>query len=122
MGRRINSKQKGKRGELELCQWLRENWGALARRSQQYKGTADSADVDFPEMPLHFECKRTESLSVYKALDQAAADCGDKLPVVAHRRSRRDWVFILNASDVLRLADVITKWKDRTDDTDFDSD
>lgn len=107
----INSKKKGKRGELELCQWLRENWGVLASRSQQYKGSTDSADLDFPEMPLHFECKRTESLSVYKAMEQAAADCGDKIPVVAHRRSRKDWLFVLNASDVLRLADVIAKWQ-----------
>ena len=108
---RINSKQKGKRGELELAEWLRDNWGAEARRGQQFKGTPDSPDISFPEMPFHFECKRTESISLYAAYEQARADAGDRIPVVAHRRSRKPWLFILSADDVVRFAEILTNWR-----------
>ena len=54
-----NSKRKGKRGELELVKLLHSLGFADARRAQQYKGTADSCDVECPEsLPrIHFECK-----------------------------------------------------------------
>jgi len=107
MARRINSRQKGACGERELAEWLRENLGVEARRGVQFSGSADSPDVVTSLAGVHFECKRTESLSVYKAMDQAAADCGGNIPVVAHRRSRRDWLFIINAADLLKLCETV---------------
>ena len=98
----INSRSKGKRGELEAAALLREH-GFEAHRGQQFSGGADSQDLVHNVPATHFEIKRTESLNVYKALDQAQADAGDNTPIVLHRRSQREWVAILPAADLLTL-------------------
>jgi hypothetical protein len=103
----INSRQKGKRGELELVEFLRER-GVAARRGQQFSGGADSPDVVTALEDVHFEAKRVEAGNPYQWLDQAIADAGDKIPVVAHRRNRRDWIAII------RLADLVAILKGRT--------
>ena len=93
---KINSRDKGKRGELELVAYLKEEHGyAEARRGQQFKGGTDSPDV--VGVPgLHFECKRVEALSVYAAFAQACRDSGPaSIPVVAHRRNGKPWLAIL---------------------------
>lgn len=107
MRKRINSRNKGKRGELELAAYLREH-GFLARRGQQFKGSPESPDVlGLPGH--HVECKRVEALSLYNALAQAARDAGsDEIPLVAHRRNGRShhplpWVAILKLDDYLNL-------------------
>lgn len=110
---KINSKKKGSRGELELCHWLKENMGIEAERSQQYCGNVDAPDVILKGFPdLHIECKRTEALSIYKAMEQASVDCKHKLPMVAHRRSRKDWLFIVNAKDLTRLVEMFQTKKE----------
>jgi len=54
---------------------------------------------------LHVECKRTEKLALYDAIDQARRDAAEmQIPIVAHRRSRHRWVAILDLRDFLRLA------------------
>ena len=60
------SRNKGKRGELELSHVLQE-YGFDARRGQQYAGI--NGDADVVGVPgLHIECKRVEALNVEKAL------------------------------------------------------
>lgn len=100
----INSRTKGKTGELELAKLLREH-GFEARRGQQFSGGTDSPDVVCDALPdIHLECKRVEAGSLYKWLEQAKCDAGpDKIPVVAHRRSREDWVAILPLSMFLEI-------------------
>lgn len=98
----MNSRQKGKRGELELSRFLRDR-GYDARRGAQYKGGTDSPDV-VGLSGVHIECKRTERLELYDALDQSRRDAGDgEIPVVMHRRNNCDWVCILRLDDFLRL-------------------
>lgn len=97
----VNSKQKGKRGELEFCTYLRER-GIAARRGQQFSGSPDSPDV-VSDLPVHWEIKYTEKLRIYPAIEQAKADCGGVMPVVAHRASRKRWLAILDMDDFLRL-------------------
>lgn len=99
-----NSREKGKRGELELAAFLRER-GFEARRGQQFSGGSDSPDVVCPAMfGLHLECKRTERLQLYAALTQARDDAGaDKIPVVAHRQNGKEWVAILPLDKFLEL-------------------
>jgi hypothetical protein len=90
----VNSRQKGKRGELEACHYLKEQFGISAIRSQQYCGRGgDSADIISAELPtLHFEIKRVQALNMDKAMEQAKADCPDgKVPVVMHRKDRQPW-------------------------------
>ena len=97
---KINSRDKGKRGELELAAFLKGYGYDDARRGQQFKGGTDSPDV--VGVPgLHFECKRVEALSVYAAFAQACRDSGPaSIPVVAHRRNGtkacpKPWLAIL---------------------------
>lgn len=98
------SRSKGKRGELELSHELQRLGFQAAHRSQQYCGMASSADViGLPS--VHIECKRTESLSLYTAYEQAVRDSAGSsdLPVVMHRRSRRSWLVIMSLSDWAKL-------------------
>ncbi len=89
----MNSNRKGKVGEREWRDQLREAGFLKSYRSQQYCGTADSSDVICPELPtLHFEVKRVETLNIYSAIEQAQQDCGQKLPVVAHRKNGKQWL------------------------------
>lgn len=98
----INSKQKGKRGELEWRDMLRQ-YGHEARRGQQFSGSPDSPDVVCETLPYHFEVKRTQKINVYEALSQAKKDCGNKIPIVAHKRNFEDWVVIMDGHDFMKL-------------------
>lgn len=99
-----NGRAKGKRGELEFAHLL-EGLGCEARRGVQYSGGADSPDVVCPSIPsVHFEVKRTEKFYLYKALEQAMNDAGDKkLPIVVHRQNGQQWVAVMNVTDLMTL-------------------
>ena len=99
----INSRTKGKVGELELAHYLTE-CGFPSRRGQQFKGGAGSPDVLAQGLEdFHIECKRVEKGTVYEWLSQAKAEAGGKIPVVMHRRSRKEWVAILPLDKFLLL-------------------
>jgi len=100
-----NSIQKGKRGEREFCKEVLIPAGYNdARRGVQYKGGPDSPDIDCKSLSsLHFEVKRVERLSLEKALSQAITDAGDKIPVVASKKNRGEWIISLRASDFMRI-------------------
>jgi Holliday junction resolvase len=97
------SRDKGKRGERELVNWLKDH-GYAARRGQQFQGSPDSPDVICDELgKYHIEVKRRETLSLYPAIDQAADDAGeDQTPVVFHRRNGKPWLVIQRAEDWLK--------------------
>lgn len=100
----INSKQKGKRGELELAHYLTEH-GFEARRGQQFKGTPDSPDVICEELgAFHIECKRVEKLNIDNAMRQSIEDAGeDHIPLVMHRKNKEKWKVTLLLDDFLKL-------------------
>lgn len=103
----VNGKQKGKRGELDARDHVTEVLGLLkgqVYRSQQYCGRGeDSADIVGLD-GIHMEVKRTEKLALYKALDQAIADSKNgNIPVVLHRKNRREWVVIVRLTDLPEL-------------------
>src|SRR5258708_19604961 len=91
----MNSKMKGKVGELEFVHYLKER-GYEARRGQQFQGGNDSPDViGLPGH--HVEVKRTEALRLHDALAQANRDAAaGTVPLVAYRRNRAGWVAILD--------------------------
>ena len=82
----INSKEKGKRYERHVASLFR-NVGYEARRSQQYAGINNDADV--VGVPLiHIECKHNERLNLYDAIAQSKRDAKDgEVPVVIHRKN-----------------------------------
>lgn len=95
----INSKQKGKRGELELVHEFRK-YGYETARSVQYNGKAEDGQPDVVGLKgIHVECKYTNAFRLYNAIRQAKNDTAatgrDELPVVFHRKSREDWVAIM---------------------------
>jgi len=101
------SRNKGKRGERELAAELQRLFGVTARRGVQYSGGADSPDVVSDFDGVHFEVKRTERLSLYPAMKQAAADAGEKIPVVCHRQNNKGWLVIVRLNDLPKLAATI---------------
>jgi hypothetical protein len=95
----MNSCEKGKRGERAWRDELVAN-GYDARRGRQFSGTPDSPDVVCPQLSaFHFEVKSVERLNVNEAMAQAVEDAGDKIPVVAHKRNRGEWLVTMRASD-----------------------
>lgn len=96
------SRDKGKRGELEIASILR-SYGYDCKRGQQYHGGGDSPDVTgLPR--VHIEVKRTERLDLYGALAQACRDAEKgNLPVVVHRRNDCPWVVIMELDDWMAL-------------------
>jgi Holliday junction resolvase len=93
----MNSREKGKRGERQWRDELRAQ-GYAARRGQQFSGSPDSPDVVSEDLPwIHFEVKAVERLNIEDAMEQARRDCGDKIPIVAHRRSFRAWLVTMTA-------------------------
>lgn len=96
------SRDKGKRGEREVAGLLRCH-GFDSRRGVQYQGGPDSPDV--VGLPgFHIEVKRTERLSIYPAMDQAADECkAGEVPVVFHRTNGSYWLTIIEAEQFLRM-------------------
>ena len=99
----INSKSKGKRGELELSRKLKE-YGYNCRRTAQYCGnTGDASDVvGLPK--IHIECKRNEKLNVYDAMSQSIHDAKDgESPTVMWRKNNCEWLVTMRLSDWIEM-------------------
>ncbi|MEG0379219.1 MAG: hypothetical protein RR614_12140 [Eubacterium sp.] len=85
----INSRNKGKRGELEFAKVCRSYGYEDSRRGQQYSGLEGEDVVGLPG--IHIEVKRVESLNIEKAMQQSIRDAGDLIPIVAHRKNHEGW-------------------------------
>ena len=101
---KINSRNKGKTGELELASRLREEGFPEVRRSQQYAGYNGDADlVGLPE--IHVEVKRVERLNIHDAMDQSVRDSEKtgETPAVFHRKNNTPWLVTMRLDDWLDL-------------------
>ena len=99
----INSKQKGKKGEIELVHKLQEFGYDNVRRSQQYAGMYGDADLVNLD-GIHIECKRVEKLNLYNAMSQSIHDSKpDEFPAVFHRRNYCDWLVTMRLDDWIQL-------------------
>ena len=98
----INSKQKGKNGELEIVHIMKQH-GYDARRSVQYAGANGDADViGIPH--LHLEVKRVERLNLYDAMAQSIHDAREgEIPVVMHRKNHCKWLITLHLDDFMEI-------------------
>lgn len=106
----INSRSKGKRGELEWVHFLKAH-GINARRGQQYAGGSDSPDV-ISDLALHFEVKRLEKLNIEKACEQATRDAKGKQWAVAHRRNKGQWRVTVDAKLFIELIRFFIEYND----------
>lgn len=100
----VNSKQKGKRGENEICRVLKQ-YGFDCRRSVQYNGKAEEGQADIVGLTgIHAEIKRVERLNLYDAMAQAIHDAKDgELPTVFHRKNHSEWLVTMRLPDWMDL-------------------
>jgi Holliday junction resolvase len=106
----LKSKTKGKVGEREVAELLRE-FGFNARRGQQFAGGGDSPDVVSDMEGFHIEVKRTgKQTDIFAALEQAKRDRkknADGSPaedaLVFHRKNNKDWIVAMDAREFMRL-------------------
>lgn len=98
----MNSRTKGKRGELEAAHVLKKH-GYDTRRGQQFAGI--NGDADVVGLPyIHLEIKRVEKLNIDDALQQSIRDARDaEIPVVMHRRNRTEWKVTMLFEDWINL-------------------
>lgn len=105
----VNSRQKGKRGELDLCHALKAVMGWTARRSQQFCGDSGDSDVVIEEHPsLFIECKLVQALNLTAVMKLAVEQAQEKLPAVFHRRDREEWLVTIRLIDLPRLVQTLT--------------
>ena len=110
----MNSRDKGKRGELAWRDKLIEQ-GYEARRGQQHAGGGDSPDVVHNVPGVHYEVKWVEALNHHDAMDQARRDAPPgHMAFVAFRRNtpktgprgvtcRGEWFIMMSAEDQFTL-------------------
>lgn len=112
MGRQ--SREKGKRGEREVAQALRD-LGFDARRTQQYAGSDGTADIRSSITGTHWEVKRYARIASLRFLEQAQRDAhpGD-VPVVACREDGGPWVIQVQLQDLPDLARKIVAALERS--------
>lgn len=101
----VNSKQKGKRIELEIAHWLQEHGLPSARRTQQFngKGLGSLSDIVAPDdLPTwHIECKGMQSpclnrSTLTKWVEQIKRDCPEALqPVILNKANGKPIIAIL---------------------------
>lgn len=105
----MNSKRKGKEGELALVRKIKE-YGYDVRRSQQFAGINHDADVVGIDH-LHIECKYMANGhgSAYEWLDQAIRDKrDDEIPVVMHKKVSKEhrgysWLVTMTIDDFMKI-------------------
>jgi hypothetical protein len=98
----LNSRSKGKKGEQEFInQHLRPHWPKAARNIDQTKDDKrDCVNV----AGVHWQIKRTETLRVWAAIEQAESEAAaTDTPVVAFRRNRSRWYCIVDADELVAL-------------------
>ena len=103
----MNSRNKGKRGELELAKLLK-TYGYDTRRGVQYSGI--NGDADVVGLPgIHLEVKRVEKLNIDNAMNQSIRDAryGEK-PTVVHRKNGKQWLVTMPLIDWM---EIYQKWE-----------
>lgn len=111
MKKKINSRSKGKTGELELAHYLTAR-GYPARRGQQFSGGGDSPDIVCPALEaigVHPEVKRVERLNIELAMDQCIRDSGGlaSIHAVFHRKNGRPWLVTMPLDELLSLIEPL---------------
>lgn len=92
---------KGRRGELELAEILKERGFAAVPGAALNFGQ----EADVTGLPgIHIEVKRHERLEIsrwYQQAQQDAARMKDGKPAVIYRQNRRPWMIVMTLSNFL---------------------
>lgn len=88
------SRNKGQRGERELCSMLSDELGTIVKRnlSQTRAGGADCVEIPGWSVEIKFQ----ETLNVFSWFDQCVRQCkhGEN-PVLFYRKSRQKWTAMM---------------------------
>lgn len=103
----VNSRAKGARAERLLCQELREKLGWDCRRSQQFCGAGETADLLIEGVPLFVESKMVEALSIHPVMERAVREAGTKPAVVCHKKKRTGWLVTMRMEDWLAISRLV---------------
>lgn len=114
---KINSKQKGKAGELEFAHKCAEYGFNKVHRTAQTNGKLEQSLADCEGLEgIHIEVKRVEALNIDKAMEQSIRDLKTKkekkLPVVFHRKNHKKWKATMELDDWFKLYKSWLKDKD----------
>lgn len=94
------SRDKGKRGELEARDAVREHWHSPHCHRSAQAGGSFAADLLKGPPGLHLEVKRYAKIAALRFLDQAIQDSGcGATPVVLLKEDRGEWCFLLRMRD-----------------------
>ena len=104
----LNSRQKGKRGELEARNQVRAHWNAPdCIRSAQGAG-AYAPDLLHAGIDVHCEVKNVARLGCEKFMQQAERDKeADVLAVVLMKQTRGEWCVMIRLKDSVRFSEMI---------------
>lgn len=102
----INSKAKGKKGELYVVNQFKQ-YGYKCRRTSQYCGKTGKADdiegIDY----IHAEVKFVEKLNLDNAMNQAIRDSlksdREAMPTVFHKKNYQDLLVSMRFKDWIQL-------------------
>ena len=102
----MNSKKKGKRGELYVVNKFKE-YGYECNRTAQFKGNTGRADdiegIDY----IHAEVKFVEKLNLSEAMNQAIRDslASDRnaMPTVFHKKNYEELMVTMRFDDWIKL-------------------
>lgn len=112
----LNSKAKGKRGELLWAKLCREHGFEEVRRTAQFCGSSGEA-ADCIGLPyIHQEVKFSEHLNIREAMRQAIRDCKAEnkgnIPIVAHKKNGRPWLVTLTAEGFFEIYKGYLKYQE----------
>jgi len=93
----MNVRAKGSAGEREFCSWLKKNFSIDTERNldQVREGGSDIIWDRFA-----FEIKRVENPDLESFWLQAKGECDGKTPIVAFRRNRHKWSFLIGPENI----------------------
>lgn len=93
-------RRKGEKAEAEVCK-LAQAHGFTGLRTRSGGGQVRGDIAGIPGVAL--EVKRQERESVRAWFDQAAENCGQDTPIVAHRKNHGPWLATLELSELFAL-------------------
>src|ERR1051326_2522650 len=95
-------KEKGNRGEREWRDFL------IAHGFKAIRNRDDLVDVRSNVENVHWEVKRQENPQLLKAMRQAQRDCNGngRIPIVAFRTNRSDWLAVVPAEFLMELLKI----------------
>jgi len=105
----VNSRRKGKRGELEAAKLWGELFGCKEmRRSQQYCGRSDESDDIVGQPGVAIEVKRVARINVQRVVARNVDDAAEeRVPIVLHRADNQPWLVSLQLEDLPQLVETL---------------